>query len=79
MKYFKGQGVLNVIKPVSLPSRKVYCSLQEMYAVSAARNTTLLKGNKLGQITLIETEYGILEMKDAINKKVGGKVLLYCF
>lgn len=65
---------------MSLPSRKVYASLQDLIAVASARNSgTLLKGGVLGQCTIVETVYGVVELREAIEKRVGGKVLAYAF
>jgi len=80
LKYRDGKPALNKIRPVSLPSRKIYASHDDLLAIAAARNSgTLLKAQVLGQVTIVETPYGIVELKEAIEKKVGGKVLCYAF
>lgn len=68
------------IKPVSLPSRKVYASLDDLLAVASARNSgSLLHATVLGQCTIVETVFGVVELREAIEKRVGGKVLAYAF
>lgn len=52
--------------------------LKLLRAIASARSaTSLLKGQVLGQVTILDTPYGIIEMKDALIKGVGGEVL--CF
>lgn len=80
LKYRNGEPVLKTFKPVSLPSRKIYASVDDLKAIAGARNAgRLLKAQVLGQVTILETQYGILELKEAINKNVGGKVLCYAY
>jgi ribosomal protein S8 len=46
---------------------------------SARQASNLLKGQVLGQVTILETPYGIVEMKDALRKNVGGEVLCFAY
>ncbi|KAJ3091140.1 hypothetical protein HK102_001554 [Quaeritorhiza haematococci] len=78
LKYREGLPALSEMNIVSKPSRRVYASVEELKAVAAARNaSTLLKAQKVGQITIINSPYGIVELKDALAKNVGGEVLCY--
>lgn len=80
LKYRDGKPALNKIAPVSKPSRKVYASHDDLISIASARNAgPLLKASVLGQVTIVETPYGIVEIKDAIEKSVGGKVLCYAY
>ncbi|KAI8914038.1 ribosomal protein S8 [Powellomyces hirtus] len=76
LKYRDGQPVLRSMSAVSKPSRRVFASLAELQAVAAARRAgTLLKGQQVGQVTILNTPYGIIELKEALQKEVGGEVL----
>ncbi|KAJ3011443.1 hypothetical protein HKX48_006838 [Thoreauomyces humboldtii] len=76
LKYKDGQPVLRRMSVVSKPSRRVYASLDELKAVAAARRAgPLLKGQEVGQVTILDTPYGIIELKEALAKEVGGEVL----
>ena len=79
LKYRNGNCVLRKIKPVSLPSRKIYASIDDLKSIAAARKVGLVKGSVLGQVTILETVYGIVELDTALEKGVGGKVLAYAF
>ncbi|KAJ3145099.1 hypothetical protein HDU86_001151 [Geranomyces michiganensis] len=76
LKYKDGEPVLRKMAAVSKPSRRVFASLAELRAVAAARRAgPLLKGQEVGQVTILKTPYGIIELKEALEKEVGGEVL----
>ncbi|KAJ3194981.1 hypothetical protein HK101_001434 [Irineochytrium annulatum] len=78
LKYREGEPVLRKIKVVSKPSRKVFATIDELKAVAAARRpqSNLLKPQEVGQITVVKTVFGIMELREALKKSVGGEVLL---
>ncbi|KAI8807658.1 ribosomal protein S8 [Cladochytrium replicatum] len=76
LKYREGVPVLKKMTPVSKPSRRVNATVPELKAVVAGRSAgALVKPQVLGQTTILDTEYGILELKEALVKNVGGEVL----
>jgi ribosomal protein S8 len=92
LKYRNGLPALEKMKVISKPSRRIFASPDECRyiftlkflftnqsrAIASARQaSSLLKGQVLGQITILNTPYGIIEMKDALLKGVGGEVLCY--
>ncbi|KNC96278.1 mitochondrial 37S ribosomal protein MRPS8 [Spizellomyces punctatus DAOM BR117] len=76
LKYRDGQAVLQKMRAVSKPSRRIFASVEELQAIAAARRAgPLLKGQEVGQVTILDTPYGIIELKEALTKEVGGEVL----
>ncbi len=76
LKYRQGEPSLVEMIPISKPSRRVFASVTELQALAAARKThPLLKRSVLGQLTLIDSVYGIIELRDAVAKRIGGEVL----
>ncbi|KAJ3054476.1 hypothetical protein HK097_001721 [Rhizophlyctis rosea] len=78
LKYRHGEPVLKEMKTISKPSERVFASVDELKAVAAARNVSKqLRGRELGQVTVVDTVFGILELKEALRKNVGGEVLCH--
>jgi small subunit ribosomal protein S8 len=78
LKYRNGEPALVKMGCISKPSRRIFCSPEEARLICAqASKNALLKNQTLGQITILNTPYGIVEMKTALQKGVGGEVL--CF
>ncbi|KAI9091157.1 ribosomal protein S8 [Phlyctochytrium arcticum] len=76
LKYYEGLPVLKNIHVVSKPSRRVFASIEELKAIAAAKRAgPLLPGQTVGQVTILDTPYGIIELKEALKKEVGGEVL----
>jgi small subunit ribosomal protein S8 len=80
LKYRQGQPALSEFKIISKPSRRVFATVQELQALGAAKRVnSLIKRRVLGQITIMDTVYGIVELNDALRKRVGGEVLAICY
>ncbi|KAJ3301054.1 hypothetical protein HDV03_001455 [Kappamyces sp. JEL0829] len=78
LKYRNGEPALTRMGVISKPSRRIFASPEECRAIASSRQASaLLKGQVLGQVTILDTPYGVVEMKDALRKNVGGEVL--CF
>lgn len=76
LKYRFGDPVLSELKIVSKPSRKVFATAEDLKAVAIGQKVgSLLKPSTVGQITILDTPYGVVELKDALRKNVGGEVL----
>ncbi|KAI8927401.1 ribosomal protein S8 [Entophlyctis helioformis] len=76
LKYRSGEPALNAMITVSKPSRKVFASFEELCAIAAAKRAgPLLKPHSAGQITIVKSPAGIVELKDALRHQVGGEVL----
>lgn len=77
LKYRDNEPVLRNMKAISLPSRRVYATVDELKAVAAGRRNAhaLMKPADVGQITILDTAFGVLDMNEALLKSVGGEVL----
>jgi small subunit ribosomal protein S8 len=80
LKYRQGEPAMSEFKIISKPSRRIFATVQELQALGAARRvTSLIKRRVLGQITILDTPLGIVELNDALRKRVGGEVLAICY
>jgi small subunit ribosomal protein S8 len=78
LKYRKGEPAINKMGIISKPSRRVFASPEELVSIAGLRSSNpLLKNQTLGQVTILNTPYGIIELKEALKKQVGGEVLCY--
>ncbi|KXS18335.1 ribosomal protein S8 [Gonapodya prolifera JEL478] len=76
LKYRDNLPVLREMKPVSKSSRRVYATVDELKAVAAGKRAhSLVKPQVLGQVTILETEYGVMELTEALKLDIGGEVL----
>jgi len=64
LKYVKGRPAITDLKRISKPGRRIYVGVEEIPRVQ----------NGLG-ICILSTSKGVLEGKEAKNKRVGGELL----
>ncbi len=75
LKYWNNKPVLNRLEPVSKPSRLVTAKLGDLERVSRGFDVRKLKGLELGETMFVSTDLGVLEIREAVERKVGGLVL----
>lgn len=75
LKYWDDEPVMRNIRPVSKPSRWVTSDLKELSRVARGFEAGYVKGLNLGETLFLSTDRGILEAREALERKVGGLVL----
>ncbi|KAK1757336.1 ribosomal protein S8 [Echria macrotheca] len=75
LKYWDDKPVLRRLQAVSRPSRTVWADLDQLGRVSRGFEAGHLKGLNLGESMFVSTDRGVLEIREALAKKVGGVVL----
>ena len=68
LKYRHGNRVLNSMKLISKPSRRVFATSDEIMKILAFKN--------VGDLLIIRTSKGIMEARDALKEELGGEVLI---
>ncbi|KAK4098631.1 ribosomal protein S8 [Parathielavia hyrcaniae] len=75
LKYWNNEPVMRNVSPVSKPSRLVTAQFDELSRVARGFGVHQLKGLNLGETMFLSTDRGVLEVREALAKKVGGLVL----
>ena len=75
LKYWDNKPVVRNVSPVSKPSRLVTATLPELSKVARGFPVGQLKGLNLGETLFLSTDRGVLEVREALERKVGGLVL----
>ncbi|KAL2021645.1 hypothetical protein VTK56DRAFT_6998 [Thermocarpiscus australiensis] len=75
LKYWNNEPVIRNVTPVSKPSRLVTASLGELGRVARGFPVGQLKGLTLGECLFLSTDRGVLEVREALDRRVGGLVL----
>ncbi|KAK5663788.1 hypothetical protein OQA88_4220 [Cercophora sp. LCS_1] len=75
LKYFNEEPVMKRLQNVSRPSRLVVADLKQLERVARGYEAGQLKGLNLGETMFVSTDRGVLEVREALEKKVGGLVL----
>ncbi|RKP07821.1 30S ribosomal protein S8 [Thamnocephalis sphaerospora] len=75
LKYRENQPVLSQMKVISKPSRHVTATVQQLRGLVAGQQQGIVKPALPGEIIVVATSKGVLEVNDAIRQNVGGKLL----
>lgn len=75
LKYKDNEPVLQKMGVVSKPSKRVTCTVTEMKHLASGRRAKFIKPLQPGEIAILNTSRGVLELQEAIKKNVGGEIL----
>ena len=75
LKYWQNEPVMKNITAYTKPKRPVTLSVPELQRVARGFPVKQVVGLKLGECLFISTDRGVLEIREALDKKVGGLIL----
>ncbi|KAI9244160.1 30S ribosomal protein S8 [Sporodiniella umbellata] len=75
LKYKENNPALSHFSVISKPSKKVYLTVNELKSMSSGRRAQFIKPLQPGEIAVVNTNRGVLELQEAIEKNVGGELL----
>ncbi|KAI1361821.1 ribosomal protein S8 [Xylaria arbuscula] len=75
LKYTNNKPVLRKIKAISTPRRYINGNLRALERLSRGFDASYQRGLNLGECMFVTTSRGTLEVREAVEKKVGGLLL----
>ncbi|KAI1756803.1 ribosomal protein S8 [Xylaria castorea] len=75
LKYSNNRPVLGSMSPISKPKRWITANLSALERLSRGFDASQQKGLTLGECMFVTTSRGTLEIREALEKKVGGLLL----
>lgn len=75
LKYWNEEPVMKRLIAVSKPTRRITMSLTDLGRVVRGFHTRSVEGLNLGECLFVNTDLGMLEAREAIERRVGGVVL----
>lgn len=77
LKFRDAQPVLSNMHIVSRPSRKIWMSVSELRDMAEGRKgREMINGLVPGEVCFVGTDRGVMEIRDAIQRRIGGEVLV---
>ncbi|KAI1165784.1 ribosomal protein S8 [Nemania serpens] len=75
LKYSDDAPVLGEMMPISTPSRAVNASLPVLERLARGFSAHRMQGLNIGECLFLTTDRGTLEIREALERKVGGLLL----
>jgi len=76
LKYWNSEPVLKKMWMVSKPTRRIWMGAEELRTVAKGEQAGYVKGLRgIGECMFVSTDRGILELRDCVDKGIGGMVL----
>ncbi|KAJ2726712.1 hypothetical protein GGI07_000437 [Coemansia sp. Benny D115] len=75
LKYYKDEPVLRAMRCVSKPSRHISCNANQLRILASGQSWSIVKGVIPGEIMVVSTTRGIMEIQEAVKLGLGGTLL----
>jgi len=75
LKYWDNKPVMSKLETISKPKRLVTLDAHQLGKVARGFHSGPVKGLTLGECLFVSTDRGVLEVREALERKVGGVVL----
>ncbi|GAA5986395.1 hypothetical protein JCM5350_002905 [Sporobolomyces pararoseus] len=75
LKYRQDRPVLNKMKLVSHPSRRIFMDKDEIRRFVKGSRVKFVPGLTLGEVALVESKEGFIEGREAVRRGLGGEVI----
>lgn len=75
LKYHDNEPVMRTVTSVSKPKRPITLKLPELQNVARGFERGYVKGLSMGELLFVDTDQGVLEVREALEKKKGGLIL----
>lgn len=75
LKYIDNEPVMRSVKSITKPKRPITASLAALQRIARGFESGYVDGLKMGECMFIATDKGVLEIREALDKKIGGLVI----
>ncbi|KAK7519009.1 40S ribosomal protein-like protein S8 [Phyllosticta citricarpa] len=76
LKYWNNEPVISRMTLLSKPTKRIWLDSRDLELISKGREAGYVKGlSKTGECLFITTDKGIMEIRECVEKKIGGMVL----
>lgn len=76
LKYYNSKPVLEKMRLVSKPTRRVWMGVEDLEGLLRGQKRGYVKGMRgVGEALYLTTDRGIMEVRECVERRVGGMVL----
>lgn len=76
MKYYNNEPVINKMDMISKPTRRIWVGSEELSLLSKGQQAGMVKGmRQVGEVIFVSTDRGIMELRECVERGIGGQLL----
>lgn len=75
LKYVDNEPVMRTVRAISKPSRPITMQLPGLQRIARGFESGYVDGLRMGECMFVSTSEGVLEIREALDKKCGGLIL----
>ncbi|MCJ1312622.1 hypothetical protein MMC25_006297 [Agyrium rufum] len=76
LKYWNNEPVLGNMKMVSKPTRRIWMPREDLEALARGEERKGIKGlRQIGECLFVTTDRGVMEIRECVERRVGGMLL----
>ena len=76
LKYWNNEPVLSNMTMVSKPTRRIWMTSKELSDIALGRRTGYVHGmRQVGECMFVTTDRGIMEIRECVERELGGMLL----
>lgn len=80
LKYWNNEPVISKMTLLSKPTKRIWLNAGDLELILKGREAGYVKGlSKTGECLFVTTDKGIMEIRECVEKKIGGMVLCRVF
>jgi ribosomal protein S8 len=76
LKYWNSEPVLEKMELVSKPTRTIYMDVEGLKKIVLGKDSGYVKGlTRPGECLFVNTDKGMMEARECVERKIGGQLL----
>jgi len=76
LKYYDNTPVMSKLSLISKPKQRTWLNLQELQEIADGKPAKFVKGLVPGECIILSTDQGLFELREALERRIGGQPLL---
>lgn len=75
LKYYDNEPVLSRLNLISKPTRRIHMDMEGLQKLIKGEKAGYVEGVRPGECIFLSTDRGIMELREAIDRQIGGQLL----
>lgn len=75
LKYYDNEPVLSELRLISKPTQRIWLGCDDLEVIAKGKDAGYVKGLRPGEAIFVDTDRGLFELREALERRIGGQLL----